>query len=329
MSDAQQTLPFWKRRLSRGWLAVPVLAVLLAAGAGAVYAFYPSPADVLASMWPLRTQVLASVRGDSPREALPALREWDAAAARLPLAVRLYGQPLDGDMEQRIEGLRGQLASLRASIERNQRNEIPVRATECLDAHRALASLFNVAPPASVLAQHDHGSHGHHDPAHAGAAGTHAGHQHGRLEIRPDEPVPTVEIAVTPDLENKGWNLRTQTSNFRFAPDAASGEHVPGEGHAHLYVDGKKVTRLYGEWHFLGTLAPGRHVIQVTLNSNDHNDYVHNGEVIAAETTVTVPGEDAKDELCRNPESAEPGAAVAKQEILFGTAAAEKSADRP
>ncbi len=98
----------------------------------------------------------------------------------------------------------------------------------------------------------------------------------------------SVKIAVTKDPMS-GFNLRVKTRGFRWAPNHASTMHRSGEGHAHLYIDGKKITRLYGAWHYLGTLTAGKHVVKVTLNGNDHGDYVRGGKPIAASATVTVP----------------------------------------
>jgi hypothetical protein len=78
-----------------------------------------------------------------------------------------------------------------------------------------------------------------------------------------------------------GWNIHLRTKNFRFAPENVNGHPVPGEGHAHLYVDGEKVARLNGPWFHLGSLSPGRHTIQVTLNANNHASLVLHGEPVA------------------------------------------------
>jgi len=111
------------------------------------------------------------------------------------------------------------------------------------------------------------------------------GHQ---LRDLPSADAPTVAIAVTPDKMG-GFNLQTTTDNFTWAPQHASGEAVPGEGHAHVYVDGEKVTRVYGEWHFIGPMVmePGKHEVTVTLNGNDHNQYSAEGEPVEATVTVT------------------------------------------
>lgn len=66
-------------------------------------------------------------------------------------------------------------------------------------------------------------------------------------------------------------------------------EHYPGEGHAHLYVDGQKIARLYGKWYHIEELSPGQHEITVTLNANDHREYAVNGENISTSTIVVVP----------------------------------------
>ena len=75
---------------------------------------------------------------------------------------------------------------------------------------------------------------------------------------------------ATPDAM-AGVNLQVVATGFRWAPEHASGQAVEGEGHAHVYVDGKKVGRLYGEWMHL-SLPTGRHEVRVSLNGNDHED---------------------------------------------------------
>lgn len=97
----------------------------------------------------------------------------------------------------------------------------------------------------------------------------------------------SVRLVVTKDPK-MGHNVNVRTNRFTWAPWNASTAHVDGQGHAHLYVDGKKITRLYGPWYFLGDLAKGRHVIKVTLNGNDHADYVRTGAPLTATQVVTV-----------------------------------------
>jgi hypothetical protein len=87
----------------------------------------------------------------------------------------------------------------------------------------------------------------------------------------------------------KGYNLYVTTKAFTWAPKHVNQKHKRGEGHAHLYVDGEKVTRLYGPAFYLGELSPGAHAVRVTLNGNDHGDYVQGSEVVESEVEVNVP----------------------------------------
>lgn len=102
-------------------------------------------------------------------------------------------------------------------------------------------------------------------------------------------PAPRVALSVTPDPVS-GWNLHLDPGNFRFAPDRAGGTHVSGEGHAHVYVNGSKVARLYGPWLHLPALPEGTAQIRVTLNGNDHRPFSNAGQPIAAEVQIPVPG---------------------------------------
>lgn len=98
----------------------------------------------------------------------------------------------------------------------------------------------------------------------------------------------SVSIKVKADAM-KGHNLFIRTKKFTWAPEHASGKHVRGEGHAHLYIDGVKITRIYGSAYYLGALAAGTHKVTVELNGNDHAPYVRAGKHIEATKTVTVP----------------------------------------
>lgn len=117
-------------------------------------------------------------------------------------------------------------------------------------------------------------------------------HQHGSVEVPADHPLPTVSLVIHPDAR-KGWNVEMQVTNFQLAPervnqpDQSSGDVL--EGHAHLYVDGVKLTRLYGSWYYLESLPPGTHQISVGLSSNSHATLMHNGQPIQATVTLDVP----------------------------------------
>lgn len=153
-------------------------------------------------------------------------------------------------------------------------------ATPILIAVLLLAPLCLVGPnPADAAGMHGGG--------HAAKPGTPAAMGHTAIEVGSEPNPPTVQLVVHKDPK-AGWNLQVKTAHFRWAPERASTTHVIGEGHAHLFIDGKKITRLYGEWTHLPALRPGTHTIRVTLNANTHEDYTVNGAPIAATQTVTV-----------------------------------------
>lgn len=116
-------------------------------------------------------------------------------------------------------------------------------------------------------------------------------HKHEKLqEAAAEGEPPGLAIAITRD-PLAGWNLELVTENFEFAPRQASHAHTPGKGHAHLYIDHKKIARLYGNWFHITDLAPGPHEIRVTLNANDHSTLAVKGRPVAAMTQIEVVGE--------------------------------------
>lgn len=113
-------------------------------------------------------------------------------------------------------------------------------------------------------------------------------HSHGEgFALDPSvDAIPEVTLLADRDAKG-GWNLTLVTSNFEFTPERISEADVAGQGHAHLWVDGEKITRLYGNYYYLDSLGEGDHEIAVTLNANSHKDFVVNGEVIGDSVTVT------------------------------------------
>ena len=114
-------------------------------------------------------------------------------------------------------------------------------------------------------------------------------HDHGTsVEVAEGVPVPTIAIDVSEDPV-EGWNLRILTTDFRIVPENVSTAHIDGEGHMHLYIDGEKVSRLYGEWHHIGSLAPGEHEVRVELSANDHSAMAVDGDIIDATAVIVAP----------------------------------------
>lgn len=120
------------------------------------------------------------------------------------------------------------------------------------------------------------------------------GHSHG-MPFEATDPVPTVQLEVVEDAKS-GFNVHVETTDFAFAPEKVNdAETESGDGHAHLYVDGEKVARLYGPWYHLDTdLDPGEHEVRVVLNANDHRPYASGDAPIDATTTIVVRDTDGQ-----------------------------------
>ncbi len=144
-----------------------------------------------------------------------------------------------------------------------------------------------------TLDGHDHSDpqvHGGstHGDAHGAMnmAGAHASHD--VIISLPDAvDAPSLDVAITPDPVS-GWNLHLLVQNFRFAPEHASSPHIPGEGHAHVYVNGTKIARLYGPWLHIPDLPAGDNEVTVTLTANDHSQLAVGDKPLRQTMTVSV-----------------------------------------
>ncbi len=110
---------------------------------------------------------------------------------------------------------------------------------------------------------------------------------HEIVDIPDGAPVPSAAIELEADPID-GFNLFLVTANFTFTPEAVNGEPVANEGHAHLYLNGKKTARLYSPWrHLSGSLfREGVNRFEVVLNANDHSTWGLGGEPIGDEVLV-------------------------------------------
>lgn len=139
--------------------------------------------------------------------------------------------------------------------------------------------------------------HDHADPAtHSGAQMDHAAMGNGDIDhaAMHDTPMevsaenaPTVAMMLKPD-PLAGYNLRVTVDRFAFSPEGASLAHQPGQGHAHVYINGEKLSRLYGEWMHIASLPKGKVTVEVTLNSNDHRPLAVNGTPISTSMSLNV-----------------------------------------
>ena len=151
-------------------------------------------------------------------------------------------------------------------------------------------------------------------PVEASTMVTVARHDHDHTH---DEPEPAeadspmwLEVTAHPDTGG-AYNLQVVPAGFTFSGENVNRDHVPGEGHAHVYVDGKKIARMYGPWIALPALEPGMNTIGVTLNTNDHRDYTWNGMPVEVSTEVHVEADAAMSDMTMAAHSGHSGERIA------------------
>ena len=148
-----------------------------------------------------------------------------------------------------------------------------------------VAAANNVA-----LDAHDHGNPAQHGAGTGHDAHPASGHDHHLLrDVSGEGPLPAVAAELFADAAG-GWNLHLTTENFAFAPQSVNGPHRAGEGHAHVYADGRKLARIYGPWVHFDDLKPGA-TLRVTLNANTHEELADGDHPIAV--TLPVPARPA------------------------------------
>lgn len=102
----------------------------------------------------------------------------------------------------------------------------------------------------------------------------HKAMSHGTLDVSQDSILPQIELLEVLKDPMSGWNIHVEVKKFKFRPENASLPHRQGEGHAHLYINGNKIARLYGNWFHIPEFIKTRNEIKVTLNTNDHQTLV-------------------------------------------------------
>ena len=120
----------------------------------------------------------------------------------------------------------------------------------------------------------------------------HVNHEHEKMNHAPvavtSDKIPSVKISITKDSMS-GFNLWVKTENFAFAPENINTAVKQNQGHAHIYIDGEKLARLYGNHYHLSGLMAGERQVMVTLNANNHGEFTVNGQGISDTVTITVP----------------------------------------
>ncbi|WNC17083.1 hypothetical protein [Brevibacillus brevis] len=82
---------------------------------------------------------------------------------------------------------------------------------------------------------------------------------------------PTLEVKHT--LNQDDLELKITVTNFSFSLENMGKENKHGEGHVHLYLDGKKVAKVFEPTYVLKDIPSGKHEVVVELANNNHESY--------------------------------------------------------
>jgi hypothetical protein len=116
----------------------------------------------------------------------------------------------------------------------------------------------------------------------------HSGHDHDVPESQEVEgTVPDLSIDVVEDPKS-GFNAFVTVEGLELSAEQAGDHHVDGVGHLHVYVNGQKLGRLYGEAMHIPALPSGSVEISVQAFTNDHRPYTVDGQPVQASTRLTV-----------------------------------------
>ncbi|MGB0502341.1 MAG: hypothetical protein ACPGNP_14260, partial [Acidimicrobiales bacterium] len=137
--------------------------------------------------------------------------------------------------------------------------------TYAVDGEPIVATATVDVPP------HDHGAHSHGDA--------------GQVAWEGAAPQMTIEVVEDP---KSGYNALIAVDGLTLSAENVNGDHVDDEGHLHLYVNGQKVGRLYGDATHIPVLPVGEVEITIGAFTNDHSAYVIDGEPIEASISVMI-----------------------------------------
>lgn len=103
------------------------------------------------------------------------------------------------------------------------------------------------------------------------------------------EDIPAPAIAIETEKTETGWRIHVNVENFELAESTMHTGNINYDtGHAHLYVSGLKIARVFEDTVELGKLGPGKHELRVILVSDDHRALKVDGEFVTAATTIEV-----------------------------------------
>ncbi len=113
--------------------------------------------------------------------------------------------------------------------------------------------------------------------------------RHGQMKAVEVDPAPKLALTVVGPATEDGLKINLAVENFEFFVAGDDAAHVPNQGHAHVYLNGLKLGRLYEDEFTIGALKPGAYTVRVALNTNDHRPYAMAGAPIEAVYSFDIP----------------------------------------
>ncbi|WP_139489410.1 hypothetical protein [Brevibacillus dissolubilis] len=87
----------------------------------------------------------------------------------------------------------------------------------------------------------------------------------------PSQAQPSFEVKH--QLQGDDLHLNLTVKNFRFSLENMGKDNKHGEGHVHLYLDSKKVAKIFDSTYVYKDVPAGKHTIMLELANNDHSSY--------------------------------------------------------
>ena len=117
-------------------------------------------------------------------------------------------------------------------------------------------------------------------------------HDYAPIQVPQDIPAPQLALVFHRDAMS-GVNLQVQLKGFALAPPERKEVEGQLNGHAHLYINGKKIQRLYGaDVHLPEELfKPGVNLVMVSLNAHSHAVWAVGKKQLLASSFVNLANE--------------------------------------
>jgi len=114
---------------------------------------------------------------------------------------------------------------------------------------------------------------------------------HGTVEIRAGFRVPELSAELFVDAMD-GYNLQLELAHYSIMPPIkkliGSAPKVQLEGHAHLYINGVKIQRVYGHNLHLPAKLFNNGINTITISLHDHNHATWTERGVELQTTLTM-----------------------------------------